>query len=163
MTRKKKAGATANSREDSHCVGKWVLSMGKVRGLSRFLLVVTSLAIGSCIAFAQTAASSCSVPTAEISRVSRPTGVLRADPNANDTASQKIASDSTTVCGNLSDPSAFGHVHMKISDNNIILAGTVPTESDEEQLVAIVSNNADGRTIFNRLEVVPLQMASRRR
>ncbi len=99
---------------------------------------------------------------AEISHVSRPTGVLRADPNANDTASQKIATDSAAVCRSLSDPLAFGQVHVKISDNNIILTGTVPTESDEEQLIAIVSNNADGRTLFNRLEVAPLQMASRR-
>lgn len=136
--------------------------MGKARGLSRFLLVVTFLTIGSCLVFAQSATSSCSIPTVEISRISRPTGVLRADPNANDTASQKIATDSATVCRNLSDPSAFGQVHMKISDNNIILTGTVPNESDEEQLIAIVSANADGRTVFNRMEVAPLRIASRR-
>ena len=50
---------------------------------------------------------------------------------------------------------------MKISDNNIILSGSVPTESDEQRLIAIVINNADGRTVFNRLEVVPMQIARR--
>ncbi len=137
--------------------------MGKARGFSRllrFLVVVTFLAISS-FAVAQDATSKCSGPTTEISRVSRPTGVLRADPNANNTASQKIATDAAMACPNLSHPAALRQVHVKISDNNIIATGTVPTESDEQQFIAIVAANADGRTVFNRLEVVAPPMASR--
>lgn len=138
--------------------------MGKASGFSRslrFLVFLAFLAISSCFAFGQTSASSCSNITAEISNTSRPTGVLRADPEANETASQKIASDAAGACANLSQPSAFRQVRMKISDNNIILSGSVPTESDEQRLIAIVINNADGRTVFNRLEVVPMQIARR--
>lgn len=138
--------------------------MGKASGSSRSIhfLGITLLAFSSCLVFGQSSASSCSKPRTEISNVSRPTGVLRADPNANDTAGQKIATDTAMACRSLSDPSAFGLVHLKISDNNIILSGAVPTESDAEQLMAIVTANADGRTVFNRLEVVPLQMARKR-
>ncbi len=140
--------------------------MGKAQGLPgslQFLIVVTFLAIVGTFAVAQDASLKCSNPTAEISRISRPTGVLRADPNANDTASRKIASDVSAACPSLSDPSAFRLVRMQISDNHIVLNGTVPTESDEEQLIAIVTANADGRTVFNRLAVANPQMASRAR
>jgi hypothetical protein len=139
--------------------------MGKVRSVPRplrSLIVVAALTITSCFAFTQNTPA-CTGPTAEISHLTRPTGVLRADPNANDTASQKIATDIEQACPNLSTPSALRQVRMKISDNNIILTGAVPTEADAEQLVTIVTANADGRTVFNRLEVVPLQMASRGR
>ena len=129
----------------------------------RFLIVVLFLALSSCFVSAQNSASGCSLPTAEISHISRPTGVLRADPNANDTASQKIAADVVRVCVNLSSPAAAQQVRMQISDNHIILSGAVPTAADGQQLVDIAVANADGRTVFNRLEVVPLQMASRRR
>jgi len=128
----------------------------------RSLITLAALAISTCFAFGQNAASTCSAPTTEVSNLSRPTGVLRADPNANNTASQKIATDTEQVCANLSSPAALRQVRMKISDNNIIVSGTVPTESDAEQLLAIVAANADGRTVFNRLEIVPPQMASRR-
>jgi hypothetical protein len=127
----------------------------------RFLLVILFLGISSCFVSAQN--TGCSLPTAEISHVSRPTGVLRADPNANDTASQKIAADVARTCTNLSSPTAAQQVRLKISDNNIIVSGAVPTASDGQQLVDIAVANADGRTVFNRIEVVPLQMASRGR
>ena len=131
--------------------------MGKARGLLGSLVVLTVLAISSCFAVGQDSSSKCSAPSAEISNVSRPTGVLRADPNANDTAGKKIATDAAAVCRGLSDPTALGRVRMTISDNNIIITGTVPSEADEEQIIAIVINNADGRTVFNRLEVAPMQ------
>lgn len=136
--------------------------MGKARGSYRplrFLVVITVVAISACFAFAQDTASNCSLPKAEISNISRPTGVLRADPNANETAGKKIASDAAVACRDLSDPAALVHVRMKISDNNIIVSGAIPTEADREQIIAIISANADGRAVFNRLEVVPIQMA----
>ena len=138
--------------------------MGKTHG-PRFLpalLVLASFLTITAVAGAQDAAS-CSRPMREISRVTRPTGVLRADPNANDTASQKIAADVDRACPSLSDASAFRQVRMTISDNHIIVAGTVPTQSDAQSLIDIAVANADGRTVFNRLEVVPQQTASRTR
>ena len=102
------------------------------------------------------------MPATEISRISRPTGVLRADPNANDTASQKILADVGQACANLSNPAALAQAHIKIGDNYIILSGTAPSESDAEQLVTVATLNADGRTVFNRLEVSPPQIANRR-
>ncbi len=93
------------------------------------------------------------MPAAEISRVQRPTGVLRADPFANDTAQQKIAGDVARACLSLSSPTAARQVRLKIGDNNIIVSGAVPTESDAQQLLNIMAANADGRTVFNRLEV----------
>ena len=129
----------------------------------RFLLVILFLALTSCFGSAQNTAAGCSLPTAEISNIARPTGVLRADPNANDTASQKIAADVARACVNLSSPAAAQHVRMQISDNHIIVIGAVPTAADGQQLVDIAVANADGRTVFNRLEVVPLQMARNRR
>ena len=117
--------------------------------------------MSGCFCFAQNAASNCSAPTAEISNISRPTGVLRADPNANDTAGRKIASDAAQACPTLSDPAALRQVRMKISDNNIIVSGTVPTDVDEQQIIQIISANADGRTVFNRLEVIPFRIAGR--
>ena len=140
--------------------------MEKAHGAPRsicFLVVLISIAISSCFAFGQNAAANCSGPTVVISRTSRPTGVLRADPNANDAATQQILTDVAQACSKLSSPTAVHQVHLKISDNNIIVTGTVPTEDDEQQIIAIIIANADGRTVFNRLEVVPLQMASRTR
>jgi len=127
------------------------------------LFVVTVLVIATGVASAQNATSTCSPPAAEISRISRPTGVLRADPNANDTASQKIASDVARACSTFSTSTAAAQAHLKISDNNIIVSGVVPTGADGQQLIDIVVANADGRTVFNRLEVVPLQIASKHR
>jgi hypothetical protein len=124
-------------------------------------LSVTFLAIVSCCAFGQE--NSCSLPQAEISRISRPTGVLRADPDANNTASLKIAADVQRACPGFSDRTALQQVRIKIADNNIILTGPVPTTADEQALLEIAGANADGRTVFNRLAVVPVQMASRRR
>ena len=129
----------------------------------RFLLVILFLGLTSCFVSAQNTVAGCSLPTAEISNIVRPTGVLRADPNANDTASLKIAADVARACVNLSSPSAAQHVRMQISDNHIIVIGAVPTAADGQQLVDIAVANADGRTVFNRLEVVPLQMARNRR
>lgn len=138
--------------------------MKKARTVPRPLLPLIAIAVfvittGS--AFSQSA--SCPLPAAEISNISRPTGVLRADPNANDTASQKIASDVGRACSTFSTEAAARQVRLKISDNNIIVSGVVPTAADGQQLVDIVVANADGRTVFNRLEVVPLQIASSRR
>src|SRR5512140_3492401 len=136
--------------------------MGKVRTVPRplpWLIAITVLVIAPCLASAQNTSSSCSLPATEISRISRPTGVLRADPNANETASQKIAADVGQACANLSSPTALSQAQMKISDNNIIVSGTVPSESDGQQLVNLVTANADGRTVFNRLEVRPPQIA----
>jgi len=135
--------------------------MGKVRVRRSFALqiVLSLLAIGTCIASAQNQPldapqkPGCAAPAAEISNIPRPTGVLRADRNANDTASNRIAADVEQACPNFSDPAAARQVRIKISDNNIILSGTVPTEADEQILVTLVSNNADGRTVFNRLEI----------
>jgi hypothetical protein len=97
----------------------------------------------------------------EISRITRPTGVLRADPNANDTATQKIKADVQQSCSSLSEPSALRQVRITISDNHIVVSGTVPTDADEQLLIAIATANADGRTVFNRLDVLPTQMAKR--
>lgn len=127
----------------------------------RFLLILFAFTVFTSCAFAQDAA--CSLPKTEISSISRPTGVLRADPDANNTASQKIAADVQRACPGLSDRTAYQQVHIKIADNNIILAGSVPTAADEQALLDIAATNADGRTVFNRLEVMPLQMASRRK
>jgi hypothetical protein len=135
--------------------------MGKARVYRpvTILIVLSALAIGTCAASAQNQAldqpqkPGCAAPTAEISRISRPTGVLRADPNANDTASQKIASDIGQACPDLSDPQAARQVRIKMSDNNIILIGAVPTQQDEQVLLKVIGDNADGRTVFNRLEI----------
>ena len=129
----------------------------------RFWIAILVLVLSSCFVSAQNTNSGCSLPTAEISNISRPTGVLRADPSANETASQKIAADVVRVCTGLSSPAAMQQARMKISDNNIILGGAVPTAADGQQLVDIAVANADGRTVFNRIEVVPLQIASRGR
>ena len=129
----------------------------------RYWLALLVLVLSSCFLSAQNSNSGCSLPAAEISHISRPTGVLRADPNANETASQKIAADVVRVCTGLSSPAAAQNVRLKISDNNIILSGAVSTASDGQQLVDIAVANADGRTVFNRIEVVPLQIASRGR
>ena len=133
------------------------------RPLLRFLFTLGVFGVVTCCSWAQSVSSACSLPTSEISTLSRPTGVLRADPKANDTASQKIAADIQRVCPSLSDRFALQQVHIRIADNNIILTGAVPTTADEQALLEIAAANADGRTVFNRLVVVPLQMASRRR
>jgi hypothetical protein len=117
------------------------------------LLLTTCFASAQSQDSTQPAASPCASPAAEISRISRPTGVLRADPNANDTAGQKIAADVEQACANLSAPAAMRQVRLKISDNNIIVSGVVPTRFDEQQLLNIVAANADGRTVFNRLVI----------
>jgi hypothetical protein len=127
------------------------------------LIAFTILAFTTTFASAQNTGSTCSLPTAEISHISRPTGVLRADPDANQTASQKIVSDVARACSAFSTATAAAQVRLAISDNNIIVTGAVPTGADGQQLIDIIVANADGRTVFNRLEVVPLQIASRRK
>ena len=135
--------------------------MGKasVRRPFLLLIVLSALTLGTCATSAQNQPldvpqkPACAAPKADISSISRPTGVLRADPNANETASSRIASDVATACQSLSSPEAARNVRLQISDNHIILVGVVPTEADEQVLLTLVSNNADGRTVFDRLEV----------
>jgi hypothetical protein len=98
-------------------------------------------------------ASQCALGGSDIERGSRTSGVLRADPAANDTANGKIASDLQRECSVFSAPSALQSVRLRIADNNIIVTGQVAADSDELQLLRIVHANADGRTVFNRLQV----------
>ena len=123
------------------------------------LIVLSALTLGTSGASAQNQSfdhpqkRGCAAPTAEISNIQRPTGVLRADPNANDTASRQIANDVASACQNFSTPTAASQARLKISDNNIIVSGSVPTAADEQQLLYIIGERADGRTVFNRLEI----------
>jgi len=94
----------------------------------------------------------CAKPVAEIDRVERPTGVLRADRFANDTAQQRIADDVERACQSFSRPDATRGARLQISDNHIIVNGVVPSDRDEQVVLNIVGVNADGRAVFNRLE-----------
>jgi len=98
-------------------------------------------------------ASRCALGGSDIERGSGTSGVLRADPAANDTANGKIASDLQRECNVFSAPSALQSVRLRIADNNIIVTGQVAADSDELQLLRIVQANADGRTVFNRLQI----------
>src|SRR5689334_10961015 len=112
-----------------------------------FLFVLAVFVLTSSLSFAQAADSTCALPKAEISHISRPTGVLRADVHANDTTSQKIAADVQRACPGLSDRLALQQVQIRIADNNIILTGPVPTAGDEQALLEIAAANADGRSV----------------
>jgi len=95
----------------------------------------------------------CALAGSDITRESQTSGVLRADPVANDTTNEKIASDLERDCALFTEPSALQRVRLRIADNNIIVSGDVATERDEHLLLRIVQANADGRTVFNRLQV----------